>query len=168
MITKFNNFKLITENPDTVHLNDLDDITYHCTDPDAVPFYIEPNNDHTQVKEIFVGDNGIYHDEYDNFNKKANDRQYSGRLWLNARIITFWVYPNVKLFKSIIEHLEDELNIKMFNNKWEIEVIKEETGEVRKTNFKIKFEIFQSSCCSWISFFCTIYAAYIRTTSRSY
>jgi len=60
MITKFNNFKLITENPDTVHLNDLDDITYHCTDPDAVPFYIEPNNDHTQVKEIFVGDNGIY------------------------------------------------------------------------------------------------------------
>ena len=129
MITKFEKY-LIKESPDG--------IKYHGTkmeyeDYDASPFFVEVNDDHTEVKRIFIGDNGTSHAEIPYNNGEA---YYPGRVWVDDRnkMMSFWVYPNEILFKSILKNLEKELNIKIFNNNWKIEVIKTD-DEVEKTYF---------------------------------
>ena len=49
--------------------------------------------------------------------------------------MSFWVYPNEKLFKSIIHSIEEKLGIKMFNNDWKIEVYKSGGGEINRQEF---------------------------------
>jgi len=119
MITQFNKYILITEDPDTIY---DDKIEYNYADNDAYPFLIKPNLNHTKVEELLIGKKGTTHAGsgiwYD-----VKNKDYSGRLWLDNKIMSFWVYPNPILFTSIIEEIEKHFNIKMFNNNWRIEVL---------------------------------------------
>lgn len=130
-INKFENFQLITEDPDTIYDDDKNK-EYYCRSIESRPFFINVNSDHTKVTKIIIGDYGTYHSDirYDmNYNYK---RAYPGRVWLNSKIMSFWVYPNEILFKDIIKNLEEKLNIKMFNNGWRIEIIENENGKITK------------------------------------
>ena len=119
MITNFKNFNLITENPDIV-IDPNSHNHYNCGDYDSIPFSFEVNQNHTRVIATYIGEEGEYHGDTDS----TLDGSYPGRLWLDGKIISFWVYPNEKLFPSIIKSLEKELNIEIYDNDWVIEVIK--------------------------------------------
>ena len=118
MIIDFKKFQLIKETPDHVYDNDID---HSVEDSDATPFSCDVNDDHTDIKNIYIGAKGIYHEDIPYMGK---NKHYIGRLWLKSKIISFWVYPVDSLFKIIIEQLEKKLGIKIFNNGWRIEVFK--------------------------------------------
>lgn len=121
MITNFNDFNLITENPDNIIFNNKKLI---YTDLDAVPFAWTFINNNIAV---YTGYNGARHDD------SLSGFQYSGRLWLNNKIITFWSYPDEKTFIELIKKLEKILNIKIFFNNWYIEIFVN-NDIIQKTN----------------------------------
>lgn len=126
MITKFNKFNLITENPDNITYNHQH---IYMSDDDAMPFFCIVNSDDTEVEEIYFGTNGDYHSDIDD--NYDLEKAYPGRMWLDHKIMAFWVYPNDKLFKSIIHNIEDQQGIQIFNNDWKIEVI-EKNGKFKR------------------------------------
>lgn len=122
MITNFKTY-LIKETPDTIYYPVKDKIIpYYHSSRDAKPFFVEVNDDHTKVTQLHIGSCGGSHSMI----KKGDigNPTYAGRLWLKLKVISFWVYPNDKLFVSIINALEEQLKLKIFNNDWKIEVIK--------------------------------------------
>ena len=134
MITTFQKFKLITENPDTVPLGGYNALHYY--DADAIPFYVNVNSDHTKVKDIFLGEKSGLHSSIDrNYKGKLDERSYKGRLWLKSKIISFWIYPSEILFVSFIEKLEEKLNKKMFNNGWKINIMKLDNDDINREKF---------------------------------
>ena len=92
MITDFKKFQLITENPDHVYDKEKHD-NYLFSDKDAIPFTCFVNSDHTKIKAIDFGEIGRYHDD-------TVVGSYPGRLWSDSKVVSFWVYPNVMLFKD--------------------------------------------------------------------
>ena len=115
---------LITETPDTINYTVKGKTNpYYYSRRDAKPFFVEVNDEHTKVTQLHIGSYGSSHfcikTSYD-----VENPTYAGRLWLKLKVISFWVYPNDKLFVSIISALEEKLKIKIFNNDWKIEVIK--------------------------------------------
>jgi len=130
MIKKFENFKLLKENPSYIRdengnrLCDMDD-------SDSMPFYCDVNDNHTNIINVYFGD---FTDSHYNAGSKIENPSYPGRLWTNSKIISFWTYPNVTLFKSIIKKIENKLNIKILNNGWRIEVVRK-NGEIVKTEY---------------------------------
>ena len=135
MITKFQNYNLITENPDTI--KDGRKVLYFWRAFDAVPFLFNVNEDHTKATEVYVGDTQETHNEIYYEDVAA----YPGRLWLNDKIMSFWIYPNEKLFVSMIKKLEEEMNIKIFNNGWRLEVVKNKNknkNEIMRKKFNSK------------------------------
>ena len=135
MITKFDKFNLIKESPDVLKLNDIFNLFYY--DDDAIPFFVHVDKNHSKILRLNIGSHGVSHGEitqkffYRMFYKKQ-DKAFAGRLWKKSRVISFWVYPNVELFKEIIKKLEKKLNIQIFNNGWRIEVIKKDNQIQRK------------------------------------
>ena len=117
MIISYNTF-LIKESPDLLYTQSG---KHTVDDDDAVAFFSEVNNDHSEVTAVYVG-KGESHAKVG----YIEGRVYPGRLWLNDKIISFWVYPNVYLFKSMIIALEKKLNIQIYNNDWKVEVIKKD------------------------------------------
>jgi hypothetical protein len=128
MITRFNKYKLITEDPDHIYVDN--NKGYNMSDKDAVPFVCIVNKKNTEVEKLYFGEYSTYHDNmnYDITGIKA----YPGRIWLDSKIIAFWVYPKVKLFKLIINKIEENFDIQIFNNDWKMEVIKNEAGKLKK------------------------------------
>ena len=131
MITKFKNY-LITESPDTIY--DEEGHGHYYQSDEAKPFFVEVNSDHTKVEKIFVGKRGSCHGDMRQ-NNISKTKAYPGRVFLDSKLMAFWVYPNEKLFISIIEKLEDKLDIEMFDNGWRIEVIKTNNG-IKRTEFE--------------------------------
>ena len=141
MITKFEKYQLITENPDHIFSKVNGEKLSWCNE-DAVPFLFNVNKQHTKVLATYIGFNGDAH--YDIKRGKGmyrrgqdsdkDNKTYPGRLWLNSKIISFWIYPNIQLFKDMINKLEKKLKIKIFNNDWKIEIIKSD-GEITIRNF---------------------------------
>lgn len=130
MITKFNTY-LITESPDNLQTKSG---AHTVSDNDAIAFFSEVNNDHNKVIAIYTGKFGESHSKVG----YAEGRFYPGRMWINDKLISFWVYPNPTLFKSMIYALEKKLDMKIFNNGWKVEVIKKngiiKTKEIKSTN----------------------------------
>lgn len=118
MINNFKNF-LIKESPDLLYTKTGNHSVY---DEDAVAFFSEVNNDHLEVTNIYVSNTGESHAKLG----YAEGRVYPGRMWLNDKLISFWVYPNPQLFKSMIVALEKKLNIQIYNSGWRVEVIKKD------------------------------------------
>lgn len=134
MIVEFAKYKLITEDPDFVEDPDNKTDGYSVYDEDARPFYCYVNKKHTKCEEVYFGDFAAYHENRDD---EDSDESYPGRIWLRGKIISFWVYPNVELFKSIIQKIEKELGIKIFNNGWKIEV-QMKNGKIKVRKFTSK------------------------------
>jgi hypothetical protein len=121
IVTKFYNYNLITESPDNIF---LDYKTLKYTDNDAVPFGWNIINNKLSV---YTGRNGSLHEE------SMPHIKFSGRLWLDSKIISFWSYPDEKLFIELIKKLEYELKIKIFYNNWKIQIFNKD-GIIQKTN----------------------------------
>ena len=123
MITEFKKYNLIKESPDKIELVQKNgNIKYIKFDrKDARPFFVIVNDDHTEVDNIFIGKKRDWHSD---MNEYIEEKSYAGRLWTKAKILSFWVYPNEILFVSIIKAIEKRLDIKIFNNGWKIQVIK--------------------------------------------
>lgn len=131
MITKFNEFNLIKESPDQLFLRYKNgNYKYTHERSDAKPFFVEIDSGHTEVKKLYTGAYKGWHEDirYPYF----GDRAYAGRIWTKLKIISFWVYPNKILFTSIIRALQEKLGIKIFNNGWQIEIIRTDQGIKRR------------------------------------
>ena len=126
------NNKYIKENPD--YVNDKGTPYYNSSDT-AIPFYFDVNEDHTKVEKIYIGEPGEYHGDIKNNGWGSHNKVYPGRLWLDGKIMAFWVYPNETLFKSMIRAIEYKLNIKIFNNRWRIEIQKM-FGTIKRREFR--------------------------------
>ena len=138
MITKFQKFNLIKESPDTLYFKDGSD-PESWEDDDAIPFFVTVSPGHEEVNDIFIGGFGNFHSSI-GYNGYRREKAYPGRLWLDRKVMSFWVYPNEGLFKDIIQNLEKELNTKIFNNGWRIEVLELESGKLLKQEFDPNFE----------------------------
>lgn len=139
MIKIFEKFKLITESPDKVTYSGKI-LHAESNDARAFLFTINPNN---TVKDTYISDVGIYHSEWiDNINVQQEQRAYPGRLWENHKLISFWVYPNEKLFIDIIENIQKELGIIIFNNGWKIEILKMKNGNIVKSDIDVEDKYF--------------------------
>ena len=110
MITKFKKY-LIKESPDHIYDGDT---RYYCMDEDAIPFFVNVNSDHTKLENIFFGDHNDYHSDI-KYSGSRYERAYPGRIWTKGKIMTFWVYPNEKLFSEIIKAIENKFN-KIFSS----------------------------------------------------
>lgn len=131
MIVNFKNFNLITEDPDHVW-DDEKGQRFSCDWDEARAFTVDTNKDRTEVENMYFGPPGGSHGQ---MRYQGKNRSFPGRIWLESKILAFWVYPNDQLFKSIIKRLEEEFNIKIMNNGWRIEVQK--TGdEIKKKDPK--------------------------------
>ncbi len=134
MITKFNKFNLITENPDTVYYHNSE---YHVDNNDAIGFICDISSDFKDIIKIFTTEPGNYHSNLgsrrlpDGTRETSTNLGYKGRLWSDAKIISFWVYPNPVLFKKIIKLLEEKTELKIFNNGWKVEVVTNDSGDFR-------------------------------------
>ena len=153
MITKFNYWKLITENPDriTIKTDDdgiitYDDIAVHY-DLDAYPFgYLSKTtinklkeSEHGVNSEIFiVGPKKSKHNEiyYDDILLNRKMYSYPGRVWTDKKLISFWEYPDDKTFKKIIKELENHFSNKFDKNfkiddSWKVEVLVKKDNKER-------------------------------------
>jgi hypothetical protein len=134
MITRFNKFNLITENPDTVYYHNSE---FCVSDNDAIGFICDISSDFKEIIKIFITEPGNYHSNLgsrklpDGTRESSTNLGYKGRLWSDAKIISFWVYPNPVLFKKIIKLLEEKTDLKIFNNGWKIEVVTNDSGDFR-------------------------------------
>ena len=133
MITKFKNY-LITENPDKINLG-WEYVEYD--NDDALPFFCTVNSDHTEVNKMYIGEYGKAHNRI-KYDGNFEDKAYPGRLFFDNKVMSFWVYPNEKLFVSIIKKLEQFLDVKLFNDGWRIEIIENNNGDIEKMKFDPK------------------------------
>ena len=53
------------------------------------------------------------------------EKIYPGRLFMDPKVITFWVYPREKELKKIISIIEKKMGIQIMGNNWFIEVYEE-------------------------------------------
>lgn len=138
MITKFQKFQIIKETPDHVYYydeeNDIEEWDLDFDDQDALPFFADVNYNHTKVEEVHIGN---YRQWHSNFKHKGKNPAYSGRLWDDDehKVISFWVYPDIDLFRQIIKKLEEKLKIKIFNNNWLVEIIDDGNNKIPVTKF---------------------------------
>lgn len=114
MKVKPTNENILNESPDVIFKYKI-----HCYQNDAVPFICyQYKNDSIDIE---VGKPKATHS---NLPIKQNTiTTYSGRLWLNKKIISFWKYPNKEIFIKTINKLEIKLNTKIWNDNWKIEIL---------------------------------------------
>ena len=103
------------ENPDAIPWHQAS-----WMDEDAIPFWILNN-------KSFIGQNGMTHNSMiKTFGKISYT--YSGRIWVDKKLISFWNYPNSEELYPILKSLElsfekDGRNIKIIDNDYKIEII---------------------------------------------
>ena len=129
MITKFEKYQLITEDPDYISIDDNN--YYRATSQNARPFGLDE-----KTNKLIIGMPGTYHYNNDidielsEIDKPLNEAIFCGRIWVKDKILTFWIFPEIDLFKTIIKKLETQLNIKIFNNNWRMEILKYDNDEI--------------------------------------
>lgn len=96
----------------------------HFSDSDARPFWYDDGIFH-------LGPAGQTHP--DGIRKNGF---FSGRVWTNKKLISFWEYPDAEDFLILIADLEKELGHSILGKKWKVEVL---DGEWRQEdNFQTK------------------------------
>lgn len=112
---------MLKESPDYVDKYDLG-----MRDEDAVPFVGYEENDEIKILtgKKGTGHMGVYYTSFMPKMTQAFDLSlpyYSGRVWLDKKIMSFWHFPDTKIFKQIVNKLEDKLKIKIWNEGWIVE-----------------------------------------------
>jgi len=105
------------EDADSVKINN---INTHYLHKDAYPIAW----DGTQV---VIGDNSSTHSDSGIF-----DFEFAGRIWIDRKIISFWYYPDKDIFNKIIDGIEKQMLISIWNNGYLIEIIFGENDEIIK------------------------------------
>jgi hypothetical protein len=85
----------------------------YFTDEDAHPFWYDEEGN------FILGPAGQTHPE----GIRKQGRFFSGRVWLNKKMISFWEYPDAEDFLLLISDLEKELGQPILGKKWKIEVL---------------------------------------------
>ena len=153
MVSNFNDYLLFKESPDNIHTGGVS-LNFAESDAIPFFFEVNSNHTkverifvgdygsaHREINcnipdpydsygnlvspDSLLGSLGTKPDSLDDTNCEDSQRAYAGRIWVKNKVISFWVYPNVTLFKSIIESLENELNLIIFDNDWFVEVLKD-------------------------------------------
>lgn len=70
---------------------------------------------------------------------------YPGRLFLDAKVITFWIYPSNKELKQIVEIIEKKKNIQIYDNDWKIEIYSEGMAYKGRKDYHNNYERDRSS-----------------------
>ena len=84
-------------------------------DDDTLPFEWEIDN----ASNIQYGSPGSYHSENRNIRDGFNEcESIRGRLWMDSKVMGFWSEVEKDDFTELILVLQQELDIKIFNNGW--------------------------------------------------
>ena len=96
----------------------------------AYPFIAITNNN--IVVNIEIGKPGTMHLQkwVKSLYEDKKIYNYSGRVWTDKKVISFWQYPNRENFNRVINLLENRLNIKIWNNSWQIELFQEKDFDI--------------------------------------
>jgi len=107
-------FKIFNENADYITELNLD---METGQPFAFKF-----NDNFKIGKIgeFHGGAGLY-----------DDYIYPGRIWIEDKVLSFWVYPTERDFTIMINTIEKTIGEKIMNNGWRIEIREKKDGERR-------------------------------------
>jgi hypothetical protein len=155
VIYKFTEY--IKESPDQITLDSGEELSFdnHGARPFGIlnPEIIKPEFLEYKNKMI-VGNYDSYHpliigellakkilktEEFDAW-KILKYFKYPGRLWGDQKIISFWRYPkNVEELKNTIKQIEDESNLKIWDNGWKIEIIDYDEDEIDNGEYKKQF-----------------------------
>ena len=110
----------INESPDYI-----DDYQLSYMDPNTIPFISDNNGNVVNIGQKSTTHSSVLSPLAGEFNPN-----YSGRLWMNKKTMSFWTYPNRKTFIKIINKLQKLLNFRntepitsFWNNDWKIEVV---------------------------------------------
>jgi len=67
-------------------------------------------------------------------------KAYPGRLFMEPKVITFWVYPSNKELKQIVNIIEEKKNIKIYDNDWKIEIYREGMQNKGEHNYENNYQ----------------------------
>jgi len=113
---------ILKEDPDTIHLP-TKNVNYR--DKQTVPFAVLINGD------IISGHYGEGHMQLtDRIGIDYSDMVLKGRIWTKVKIVNFWKYPEQSKLKKIIKDVEKQTNLKVWNNKYKIEVNADDDGHI--------------------------------------
>jgi hypothetical protein len=117
----------LNETPDVLTLPNKK-TTIDWMEGDTYPFGYYKN-------KFILGDKYGTHDRINPIFKSRESFKYPGRVWKKYKIISFWTYPDEKMFKQFIEDLSNALNIDIMSDpKWKVEVLKKKkSNEIKKT-----------------------------------
>jgi hypothetical protein len=91
--------------------------------------------------ELYIGNNTNYDllsinmsdinsSSINNYMDKYGRGEFSGRLFIDEKILTFWYFPkNNKQLKKIVNDLEEKTKLNIWNDEWKIEYNKIENDE---------------------------------------
>lgn len=135
---------VINESPDKFVLNNMQYSPKNYTGV-TLSFEVILNTDNAKITDVLVskeknnfhGDDDITNgSKYGESGTRVNysgklepykfnwKKVYPGRLFLEPKVITFWVYPDKKEMKKIIELIEEKTDLQIINNGWTIEIYK--------------------------------------------
>jgi hypothetical protein len=157
---------LLFESPDTVE--DLKGNVYHTESSDGMSYSFEVilNTDTNKIADVLIANKpNSYHGNDSitdgplggiaNKTRISTDRSekypfdwkkiYPGRLYTTPKIITFWIYPNEKELKKIIDIIEKKKEIKIVDNGWFIEVYKSGINSKGQQRYTNNYDIYSSN-----------------------
>jgi len=126
MITKFKLFESVNlklnENPETMKLSHEKSIDWL---DDAYAFGIR---DEKVLISLIGGTHGSIGNPV--VWKGRSSLKYPGRIWVEYKCISFWVFPPKEILINIIKELESLLKINILNDKkWQIEIVKDDNSK---------------------------------------
>jgi tRNA nucleotidyltransferase/poly(A) polymerase len=123
----------LNESPDNINFNGENLLS---TSKDARPFCFRKDKD-----SALVGVFGEFH--YDMFERydilETMNYEYPGRIWLDRKVISFWVYPPKNKIKHYITLLENRLLEKIWDNGYVVEIRVDEEGEIYDKEMSDKY-----------------------------
>ena len=122
----------LNESPDNIYFNGENLLPMS---KDARPFCFRKDKDSALV--------GVYsefhHEMFKRYDIKIMDCEYPGRIWLDRKVISFWVYPPKNKIKHYITLLEKRLLEKIWDNGYVIEIRIDEEGEMYDKEMSDKY-----------------------------
>ncbi len=89
------------------------------------PYFVMPDQPGVRHEELqFELDD----DQIDiNYDYQRDDISFAGRVWLKAKIITFWDYPkNFEELKKIAKDIKEAIGVNILTSDWQIEIKEKE------------------------------------------
>jgi hypothetical protein len=148
----------LNESPDNLKLNGN---RYDANHESAYSFEVILDTDSNRVKDVIIAsESGRNHGDDENtdgemeggpqswvnyedtlprynFNWK---KIYPGRIFLEPKILSFWVYPSKAELKTIISIFEKKMNISITDNGWFIEVYREGMKKKGKKDYHCNYD----------------------------